>query len=337
MKRLTLIAGTIFTSSWMWAQNVSYKVTTDDPYGIKPAAVSIDPFYADTWGTNITLGFGVRADAMLIKRFGVNVDYRRAYLDINARSHADGSLPTPAKELKKMQVLELGGSFSLIDRDKSKSLKVVLSQTSYTSGNTKYTNTKYIMVPGTVRRIFQVRGGISSVRTAFDVQDGMGEGRSFTATLKDDTTSFTFGDFGNSVDGSATYGAYSMMNLIVLHGGISFKSITNLLVQTDDYGQKGNVGYYDAYVDALLAPGIIFSDVQTVGGKTWELSSSEMKRIGWRFGLTFRSSSKSFLTYKFECGSRPGFRGEKSMIGPNSFLLISMGWSIPFRAGFLGS
>ncbi|MCE3295596.1 MAG: hypothetical protein K0R65_1310 [Crocinitomicaceae bacterium] len=337
MRRFIFFTGALFTITFSRAQNVGYTVISDDPNSIKPAAVSIDPFYADTWGTNVTLGFGVRADAMLLGRFGVNVDFRRAYLDMNARDHMDESLPTPEKGLKKMRVFEVGGSFSLIDRTGSKSLKVVLSQTSSTVGNTKYTNTKYIMVPGNVRRILQVRAGLSNVRTAMDVQDGLGEGSSFRATSQEDTSSFTFGGFGYSVDGSATYGAYSMMNLIVLHGGISFRHITNLLLQTDDYGQKGNVGYYDFYVDAMMAPGIIFSDIQTVGGQTWDLSSSEIKRLGWRMGLTFRSSSRSFLTYKCELGSRPGFRGEKSMIGPNSFLLLSMGWSIPFRAKFLGS
>ncbi len=338
MKRLALLSGTILTTCLAWGQNVNYKVLTDDPYAMKAAAVSIDPFYADTWGTNLTLGFALRGDALLIKRLGVLVDFRRAYLDGNARSHADGSLPIAEKGLKKFQYLELGGAFSLIDRSSSKSLKVVLSQTSWTSGNTKYTNTKYIMVPGTVRRIFQVRAGLTNMRTAFDVQDDSGEGRTFRATSQEegDTTSFAFGDFGNSVDGSATYGAYPMMNMTVLNAGISYKSITNLLIQTDEYGQKGNVGYYDVYVDALLAPAIVFSDIRTVGGKIWDLSSSDMKRTGWRAGISFRSSSKSFLTYKFEFGSRPGFKGEKSMIGANSFLMLSMGWSIPFRTKFTG-
>lgn len=314
------------------AQDVNYKILTDDTYGLKNASVCLDPFYADTWGTNVTLGFDVRADYMLINIASFNAEFRNAYLDMNARDHFDGSLPMAKNGLKKMKYLELGGAFNLVDKTRDASLKVVLSSTSYTVGNTRYTNTKYIMVPGQRRTILQVRGGLTTSTTAIDMGDEDEIAPNFKATAKGDTTSFVFGSFGEDVDGSAIYGGYTMMRMVNLHAGFSLKRITNLIISTDNYGNRSNASLNDLYLDVLFAPVVSFSDVKTVGGKEWDISNTDMKRLGWRAGWSTRSSSRSFLTYKFEFGSRPGFRGKKSLIGSNAFLFLSMGWSIPFRA-----
>ena len=333
MKTFILSAAFAFLSVFsLHGQNVSYKTITDDPYDIKGLCISLDPFYADAWGTNPNIGFGVRADMYFKKLLSFNIDFRRAYLDINAKEHEDASLPKPLEALKKHNYIELGAQLTFLDRSKDKDIRVVLSSSS--SG--RYTTTNYIRVPGTLRKVKQLRGGLVSTRTAIDIGDAGEADNTFKATLVGDTTSFKFGSFSNTTDGSATYGGYTMMNLFMIYGGISAKRITNLFIDSD-YGRKSNNSVYDFYADVLYAPVVKFENVYTVGGKEWELSCSEVKNIGWRLGFSARRSASSFLSYKFEFGSRPGFVGGEGILQTNYYLLVAMGWSIPFKIGAINA
>ncbi|HQQ93142.1 MAG TPA: hypothetical protein PLQ93_01200 [Bacteroidia bacterium] len=330
-KDLLLTVLAFITVLGMHAQDVSYTVKNDDPYDIRNLCISLDPFYADAWGTNANLGFGARADLYLWKLMSVSADFRRAYLDMNAREHVDGSLPKPLEELKKQLYLEAGAQLTFFERSKERDLKVVLSSSSSSSGRYTTTHTRYIMVPGTLRKVKQLRAGLISSRTAIDIQDaGEDPDNTFSAKQVGDTASFKFGPYGKSVDGSPIYGGYTMMNLYMVYGGISAKRITNLILDTD-YGRKGNEFIYDFYLDVLYAPIIKFKNVYTVGGKEWEVSSSDVKNLGWRFGVSARRSVRSFMSYRMELGSRPGFVGGQGVLATNLYLMITFGWSIPIK------
>jgi hypothetical protein len=75
----------------------------------------------------------------------------------------------------------------------------------------------------------------------------------------------------------------------------------------------------------MVAPVITFSDVMTANKATWELKAANLKRTGWRLGYSWKNSDKSYLSYKAEVGSRPGF------LEPNYFLNLILGWTIPFN------
>ena len=340
MKKIIFLFIAGFATIITNAQEVKYKILKDDPYDIKPNAISIDPFYADCWFTDINMGLGLRADAMFKKLLTFHMDLRKAYLDIGAHENAfDKSLPKPKDKVKKHLYFELGGELSFIDRAVSKQMKVVLSSYTTTSGNYQTTHTKFIMVPGTLRKVKQLRGGLSIARAGIAIENTPNEGATFTATkVGDPNTTFTFGDYGATVDNSSVYNGYTNMNLAILHAGIGFKWITNLIVDTD-YSKKGkrsNSGIYELYADALFAPVISFNDVYTMGGAQWELSTTEKKRTGWRVGIAQRSSSSSFFSYKTEFGSRPGYKGSELTKG-SLYLMVTIGWSIPINAKFLNA
>lgn len=332
MKRHLTFLFLVFLFELAHSQSVSYRTTEDDPDNIKNLAISLDPFYADAWGTNTTLGFGVRADMYFKKLFSFNFDLRRAYLDANAKEHEDASLPKPDKELRKHLFVEGGAQLSFLNKSKQKDLRVVLSSwTSASSGGRSVTRTKYITVPGTLRKSKQLRFGLIATRTAIDFTDATGDGASFKATsTANSANTFTVGDFANTVDGSPTYGGYTMMSYSAIYAGIGAKRITNLQVDTD-MGVRDHAYCVDFFADVVYAPILNFADVYTTGGAEWEISNEDISRIGWRVGTIVRSSVKSRFSYRTELGTRPGFKGGEFILSTNFYVMITLGWSIPFR------
>jgi hypothetical protein len=273
---------------------------------------------------------------MIMKRLSANVFFRKAYLDMNARSHADGSLPKPKNGFSKMTYFEPAVSFHIIDKLKKRSVKVVLSSSTSYSGNYKTTSTKYIMVPGTVRKIRGVRGGLFFVNTAIDMDQGEAIK---TWTAKNGNETVTFGEFGTRVHGSAIYNGYSQMRQVALFGGLTFKSITNLQTEVEGYSKtRGNYNFYDFYVDVMYAPILSYQDVKFADGTNFSLSNSSNNRTGWRAGVLWKNASHTFLSYGFEFGQRPGYAGsDKGFLNSRSFLNMVMGISIPYNLKFIKS
>ncbi len=303
------------------AQSVSFKTIENDPRDIKNLTIHLDPFYADAWLTNITLGFGARAEYHLGRLASFSFDFRTPYpgTDTQARVHVDGDLPYPSTEgekrgLARFIYTEAGGQFHIFDWTKAKDLKVVLSS----HQGSKTTTTTYIMVPGTKRKVFAARGGFSTIRSAFAIDDIKSKVKAYQGT---DT--IHFGSYVDTKGGSSVYNGYSNINMLVFHAGLSIKSITNLLVSTDSYGMKGNRQYTDFYFDLLFAPVISVTDVMTNNKTIWTMDPGPLKHTGWRVGYSFKNSVKSFMSYKTELGFRPGFEGG------NFFLNLTWGWTIP--------
>ncbi|MCB9252932.1 MAG: hypothetical protein H6605_10725 [Flavobacteriales bacterium] len=317
-------------SYFSFSQTHSYKILKDDPSNPKRFTIHLDPFYAEAWGTNITLGYGVRGDVLLTKRLSLNGAFRKAYLDMNARSHFDGSLAVPKNDFNKLTYMEASGSLHLIDKIKKKPLKVVLSSSTTYSGNYKYTHTKYIMVPGSVRRITGIHGGVSFLNTAIDFDEGDAIS-TWKATQGNETV--TFGDYGKTVHGSSVYNGYSQMRTATLFGGLTLKSITNLATKVEGYSKtKGNFSYVDFFADVMFAPVLSYQDVKFKDGTTFKLENNSNKRTGWRIGMSWKNPTKTYLSYSFEFGQRPGYEGEKKgVLNNRTYLNLVMGWSIPFN------
>ncbi len=292
------------------AQDVSYRILRDEPSKIAPLIIHADLFYADTWGTNVTLGYGIRLGYELKDKASFNFDWRTSYLDQNAKTY-------PGSGLKNFQFWEVDGEYHFIDKEKSGSLKVVLSSSS--SGS--YTYTKYIMVPAHYRKVRALRFGIQHIRTPFKVQESKLTAGSY------DIKGYSGNDIKEFEQWESTR---SMMNITAINAGISVKNITNLLIQTGR--KKANAAINNVYLEYLYAPIISFSNVTTADAKEWELRSDKLKRSGWRLGWCCKSSSRSAVGFKFEFGSRPGFYGSsKGVTGANLFLMMNLGWTIPIK------
>ena len=317
-----------------YSQRLSYEILKDEPDKIKNTTIHIDPFYSDAWMTNITLGFGLRADVMLKKRLSGNVFFRRAYADINARSHADGDLAHPKKGFKKLTYFEPVVSYHLVDKLKKRQVKVVISSSTSYSGNYKTTTTKYIMVPGTVRKIRGVRGGFYFLNSAIDMGESDAIG---TWQAKKDSNIVKFGSYGDRVHGSPIYNGYTQMSQVAVFAGITLKSITNLQTKIEGYRKtRGNYGFYDFYFDVMFAPILSYQDVKFKDGAIYSLKNNSNVRTGWRTGLLWKLVNKPFMSYGFELGKRPGFEGDKKgILNSRFFINLFMGISIPMNLKFI--
>src|SRR5690606_23889849 len=145
-EKITLVFFLLGLSLGLHAQKVNYRITKDDPNNIKPISISLEPFYADVYSTNMTLGFSLRADALILKRMEARGDFRRAYLDMSG-GETNKSYPYPKNDAKPALYFEGGVSLFFTNRTKKVNTKLVLSQNTF--GN--YTFTRYIMIPATKR------------------------------------------------------------------------------------------------------------------------------------------------------------------------------------------
>lgn len=330
MKKFLLIFSILLIGINVYSQNINYSIRSDDPYDLKRAVIHLDPFYVDAWGTNMNIGWGIRADYIFNKQLNFALTFRRAYLDKNAGEHMDGNLMYATSGLSKYIFVEPVVNYTLADYTKRAYLRIVLSSSSYTVGNYRYTNTKFINVPGTARHVFSARGGIMFINAAIDFSEGDAEPDFEAVNTQDKSDKFTFGSNSNNKGGSGTYNGYTMMKLTSLFAGISYKYITNLVVDVDGWGGRRNAGLNDIYFDLMFAPVISYKNVAASDKSVWEISNKNQNRIGWRIGWQYRHPAKTWMSFEAAFGARSGYKGRtKGILNPRAFLDITMGISIP--------
>ncbi|MBI1223288.1 MAG: hypothetical protein GC180_11845 [Bacteroidetes bacterium] len=314
MKRIALIIGLLF-STGVIAQQVNYKILSDDPKNVKAFSLSLEPFYCDLSTIDIHMGWQVRADLLILKRMEVRGDFRKAYLDINGNNTGPSTDPTPVNGVKPAWYGEAGVSLFLFDKVRKTQTKLVLSQR--TSGN--YTYTKYIMIPAMKRKMFGIRGGIYNYRVAMELDSK----NSAFFTMKSEN--------GTIVKNTADANTVSMYFTSSIYGGLHWKSIIDVVAQTD-YGKKKVGAMSDFYIDVLFSPVVQFGNV-TQSNTTYSLdpNNDKLKRIGWRAGWQVRHPNKVWLSCKAEFGARPGFKSTDK-IGFDSeriYMMFSVGINIP--------
>ena len=212
------------------------------------------------------------------------------------------------------------GTFHFSDKTKVAQLPVTLSS----SSNGSTTTTNYINVPAHKRKIIGLRGGFYKSHLNLELGDekfktpffGVNDAGS-TFTIPNDV------EFGSQ--SKPTLDRTQGMNTFVLDLGISYKSITNLKVQTD-YSKraKRHQRENDIYFDVLEGMKTKFNDITTQDGTIWHMDNASIKKLGWRFGYTMKRGA---FSYKTEFASRPGVKGG------NFSLLQVLGFTIPVKLG----
>ncbi len=330
MKKLLICLLTVTFGLSVQSQNISYSIRSDDPYDIKKTVIHLDPFYVDCWMTNINIGWGLRVDYRFNKKLNFALTFRRAYLDGNAGEHMDGNLMYAAGGLKKYIFVEPVAYYTLADYTNRASMRIVLSSSSYSYGGYTYTNTKSINVPGTARHVFSARGGLMFINNAVDFSEGDAEPDFEAVNFKDKNQKFTFGPYGKTVGGSPIYNGYTMMTMTSLFAGISYKYISNLVVDVEGWGGRRNAGLHDIYFDLMFAPVISYADMASTDKRVWEISNKNQSRIGWRVGWQYRHPVKTWMSFECAFGARPGYKGQsKGILNARAFLDLTMGISIP--------
>lgn len=276
------------------AQEVSYKVLTDDP-DTKNLSIALNVIDFSTYSSNMSIAYNVIGNAQLGKLLQADADLRRSYNDMSA------GIFSP-EDIGKGHEIRLGGRFNLSNRTRIGKTRVVLS--SYRSGNYQYS--RYITVPATQRRILSVRGGIQNYRQICDLSVMPG---------KDDNIMYYKDAAGNKqiVKDNASF---ETMHYIVsssgIYAGISYQSMVNIIVQAEGYGKRGRSISNDFYADILLTPFVTYTlkpnTNQTAAYKNVDINNDYNSKnyMGWRVGWQAFMGRKIGFSTKMELGQQPG-------------------------------
>ncbi len=335
MKNSLIIVMTLMLVIPAWSQDgesVKYNIKWDDPKDFNNLLVSIDPVFIDMSGWNITMGASARVDYMMNSVLDFSVEYQRGvYFDMakfDLDSPGFGGINVSPNSIAPFSNLQLSGRLHFVDKVTDSYHNLILSQSSYTSGNYTYTSSKSITAPGKRRKIKALEGGIYYLRTPFSLDGLIGEVEPGHFNFENKTD----GTVVNSANGG------TMMTVPTIFGGISWQSISNLKVLTDRYGVKHSSDWTNVYVDILFAPVVNFSDVSGTAAE-YKVTAGEsttgqdvIANLGWRVGMALRKSKGTTLSYALNMGSRPGYKGEGGFINAKAFMEFSFGITFAQKA-----
>ncbi|PQJ10763.1 hypothetical protein CJD36_012390 [Flavipsychrobacter stenotrophus] len=327
LNKITITAALCAITVSASAQMTSYTKTSDDPHNYKPTAAYIDLFNADTY-LDASISYGVKVETVILKHLMPWVQYRHSYLDI-ATHHVVSGYPTKEGGLRKQMVLDLGGAFFLADKEKKKPLRVVLS--SFSGGG--YTHTRYMMVPGTMRRMFGVEGGVFYNRKALEFDDDSHSMYSYkTPTGQEVPIEGVGTSSSNPQPAGESYKPLSMTNVVSIYGGLRLRKVTSLFINVGGR-TKNNAKVSDLYADIMLAPVVPIADVVDINGAKWgiEAKSGSIRHLGWRVGYSARGVKTLGFQYNFEFGQRPGPMLSKSFMANGTFISMGFGVSIAYK------
>lgn len=338
MKKILYILTVILAgASGIKAQSVTYRVTMDDPYDIKNFSLAIDPLFMDISGQNtFSGGWGLRADYLLGKRLQMNFDMRNAF---GTNGH---DVKDPYNNTRNYFYMEGALGLVLSHREVTRNVPIILSQS--TSGNYRYTVSISGGVPARMRKMVMLRGGVYQMTNAFNL-----------ANLSDSLTTFK-PKSGGTVE--HTYRGMDSLNLFVskdktknfggfastaVFAGFNFKTICQLVLDVDGYGQRGNIRYNDFFIDGIFAPVVSlknYTTLDTTGGNTtrteYDIKTKEKRYFGWRMGWVYRKPKDQGFSMKFEFGQRPGYKsfetnGKQSSYLKDMYLMFTFGLYIPLK------
>lgn len=336
MKKLRfLFASLLLVFGNIYAQTTSrsggsadYKVLVDDPDNLMPVIIGINPLVADVWSTNSYMGIGAFLNINVLKYGSITIDWKKAYFDGVKGTMAIQNSNT-GKKIKNHRGIEFGLAYNLLSFKRQKKMQVVLSSSLTFSQTRRTSYTSYIMVPGTAKRMLQLRGGMTRLKTAMDSYDF-------------NSKSFLFNN-----DTSIVVKAFTaQMQLNYLYAGISWHTVNNLVLQIGDQGLSTNCNDYNFFFDLFFMPSAIsfptinFSNVFGAntfpGGKQKDAvmtlnDNSVLRKTGWRLGWeATKNNIKGAFTYRVEFGVRPGLmNSKKGLLSATSYMLLSAGFTFP--------
>lgn len=292
-KLTTLFLLFLFFCGEVKAQEVSYKITTDDP-DIKNLTIGLNVIDFNAYSANTSINYNIYGNAQLGKLFQADVDFKRSFNDITA------GLYSP-EDIGRSHEIRLGGRFNLVNTLHKGQTKVVLS--SHTSGNMRYTTS--IQVPSTSRRILSLRGGLQNYRNICDLSSMPSEG---------DNIMYYKDAAGNKTivkDGINFETLHYIVNTSGIYAGLSYQTMVNVIINADGYGKRSRSFRNDFYADVVLTP-LVSYDISTNAKqsayKNIDLNNdyNSKKYFGWRAGWQFFMGRTIGLTSKMEIGQQSG-------------------------------
>lgn len=333
MKRFAyLILLFIGTYSAAMAQEVRYKIKRDNPEDVKNLIIHLDPWFADVYFTNLAMGFSARADWLINKVVDVSVEWRRPYFDMNWLEASTYKLADEVggADMKDMAYMPQNGfsqytyleptiRLHLSDKIKETNHHLVLSKSSYSSGNNNYSNTQFINVPGKSRKIVSFEGAACWLDVPVLYKGLFNSNPSDFQLVHKET--------GIVLPATEDFGG-TMMRTLTFIGGFSFQRLDNLKALTDKYGVKYSTAWTNFYFDVLYAPVVNFDHVVDDQGLKYEVTNQKVNRLGWRLGYALKNTKGTALSMKFNVGNRPGFEGDNPYFGSRFYMDFNFGVSI---------
>ena len=314
----------VLNTTFSKAQSISYDYVRNDPFNIKNLTFAIDPFFVDVNGHNsYAFGWGFRVEHMLGKRLLANFDTRIGFgTNLYRKSNTN---------TRNYFAMEGGLGLILLNKTKIKNLRIVLSES--TSGNVKTTTTISGGVPAKCRLIVALRGGFMQYTNSLaykNLNDSLLTVDGVPYRTAKDSRVFIDSLTSPSNLNIAQVGGVSIVSF---YGGFQFRKIWDLVIDVSGYGQRSNVRYSDFYIDVIFAPVVNIRDFRNTSGQRYDVQYNGITRIGYRVGWFFRKPKDQGFSWKFEIGSRPGFKApkDKYINTKNLYAMLTFGLYIPLK------
>jgi hypothetical protein len=247
--------------------------------------------------------------------------------------------------------IEGGVGLIFVNKARTRNVPIILSQS--TSGNVKTTVSIRGGVPAKVRSIIALRGGFQQYNNTlkYDAKNLADSLLTFSAngttmTYKDIKTPPTgpgastvlptiFSDKTNSAVPTVTVDQYGAINITSLYAGLNFRTIRNLLIDVEGYGYRSNIRFSDFFIDFMFSPIVAFKNFKGADGVKYDVKYGNKTPFGWRFGQFVRHPKDQGFSFKWEFGSRPGFKAPKTASVPvnvrNLYFMMTFGLYIPLK------
>lgn len=315
--RKALFIGAISLSSIKtFSQSVSYTIQENNP-DRRNLVVYLNPFNAQAYMPDISIGIDAQINYLLNKRFQVDADFRKAYTDSEVRLYSPKGLSLASQ-------FQGGICFNLSNKLKTVGNRVILSSQHFG----RYTLTTSINVPAEARRIFAVRGGFQYFHNNYKIHNDITKtlgGNDIQAKDKNGNLYFVF-------DGNNFETINYVVNSYGIYAGLDFKTIRDLIIHTPEYGTRRTKKINNIYIDVLLAPGMVYSLKPNANQETTfkntdiNISENKHKPLGWRLGWQYVFNNTVGFNMKTEVGMQPGPASASQW-----FITLGMGLNISLK------
>lgn len=278
MKKIVLMVSVFLSGSGVsLAQNgqVSYEVIKDAPIEPK-VSVNLDLFNIDIntkisrlQVDNISFNLGTYGYVMPLNNVGIDFNIHKAWLTLGKIAFKDypGNFET-----------NIGAFLFFTDREKIKSkTKVVLKSSTSSYNGKSVTSTTFITVPAKQQSRFGVRAGLFQKSGPFNFRD-------YSDDPKDNF------DLPPAFE-------HVKYNSVGIYGGLMWRKISNIILNTTQYGKCGTSGGTDYYLEALFIPVTHFSNLDPEYTADKNVTSI-VKGLGTESPIGFRMGFKKYQVEK---------------------------------------
>lgn len=310
------------------APSVQYKVIQDDPLGVNPFWIHVQPVLVDASAMNLVVGSGLELTYVPLRRLELKTGFRTNFVNrLDARRQAallsSGIVTQESKREQAEMVLtdgfrrymafEAGGFYTLRETTLDGLSKITLDQALEPE---KAAFVSQIEVNARVRQCLGIRAGFLwssgtvSVDRALEKQNAVLTGSAGSQLSKSGTRNPS--GFSTPVNANSLFTGFTSSGFY-LGGGM--QRTKNISIKSDRQGIISNNSIVTFYGDLIFNPWTRLSDISarkagTGQTETFGVSGIRLDKFGARAGFEIRYNQASFLSVGAELGYRPAIQGQ---------------------------